>query len=161
MKENLNMLTNSPVIDLDEIWDVYLKLLEAKRDTKKVPDKHVCTHKDYANFVTKTFDLLRDKIVAKSNDYTGGVDNVLVNPIDMAIRSRYPKNSNTVFMMLNNMKSKHEVTLMRQGMNAMDVVDRLTDIILYTLLELYVVENKEAIDKVMGVWYNDNKVEEE
>lgn len=127
---------------------------EEKREADEYLFKTVGTREDYANFVTIMFDKLRDKIKTKSDDYSGKVDNVLEAPMDMASRASRSPTSMSVFSMLNTLKDKHEVTIMRQGMTALDVEDRLTDIILYTLLELYVLHNKDTIDKQLRVWYN-------
>lgn len=127
---------------------------EEKQEADFYKFKHVGTREDYAAFVTVMFDILRDKITSKVNDYSGKKDNVLEAPMDMASRASRNPTSLSVFSMLNTLKSKHEVTLARQGMAALDAEDRLTDIILYTLLELYVLHNKETIDKQLRVRYN-------
>lgn len=127
---------------------------EEKEEVENYAFTHVGTREDYAMFVGIVFDKLRDKITKKVNDYSGKKNNVLEAPMDMASRASKDPTSMSVFSMLNTLKSKHEVTLARQGMAALDVEDRLTDIILYTLLELYVFHNKETIDKQLKVWYN-------
>lgn len=127
---------------------------EEREEVKDYAFKHVGTREDYAMFVGIVFDQLRDKITKKVDDYSGKKNNVLEAPMDMASRASKDPTALSVFSMLNTLKSKHEVTLARQGMTALDVEDRLTDIILYTLLELYVVHHKETIDRQMKVWYN-------
>lgn len=127
---------------------------EEKKEVEKYDFNRVGTREDYANFVTMMFDILRDKVTKKVDDYSGKKNNVLEAPMDMASRASKNPTSLGVFSMLNTLKSKHEVTLARQGMAALDAEDRLTDIILYTLLELYVLHNKETIDKQLKVWYN-------
>lgn len=118
----------------------------AKPDKK--PKKGNTTKYDslmYAEFVDGLFDKIKDKIVKKGAQYTTN-DPVLGAVIVQTERnvggSRRPITRNDVLHTILTLADKHQVALLQHGVSAKDVEDRLTDLIVYDIMALYLMSNK-------------------
>lgn len=95
----------------------------------------------YYDFTNRVFDDIRDKIIAKGKEYTRD-SNVLTGVYDAAARrvGGIPTRDDvlhTIFLL----KDKHDIALLRNGIDCGDIVDRLTDCIVYDLMALYTLED--------------------
>lgn len=92
----------------------------------------------FEDFVSDTFGKIGDKIIAKGDQYTGRKP--VLDAIYEQTRRRIGKDVVTAGNMLHTiltLSDKHQVALLQHGRAAGDVEDRLTDIIVYSLLALY------------------------
>lgn len=92
----------------------------------------------FEDFVSDTFGKIGDKIIAKGSQYTGRKP--VLDAIYEQTKRRIDKDVVTAGNMLHTilmLSDKHQVALLQHGRAAGDVEDRLTDIIVYSLLALY------------------------
>lgn len=118
----------------------------AKPDKK--PKKGNTTKYDilmYSEFVDGLFDKIKDKIVKKGAQYTANnpvLGAVIVQTERNVGGSRRPITRNDVLHTILTLADKHQVALLKHGVYAKDVEDRLTDLIVYDIMALYLMSNK-------------------
>ncbi len=118
-------------------------LMDAKERPTNMPSNQTkvlpYTDKEqFEDFVGDTFGKIGDKIIAKGDQYTGRKP--VLDAIYEQTRRRIGKDVVTAGNMLHTilmLSDKHQVALLQHGRAAGDVEDRLTDIIVYSLLALY------------------------
>ena len=98
----------------------------------------------YYDFVTDLFDDIRDKIVNKTEEYVG-IGNVLDTVYAAAARrvGGIPTRDD-VLRTIFNMKDKNDIALLNNGINCYDVEGKLIDSIVYDLMALYALKDKEV-----------------
>ena len=98
----------------------------------------------YYDFVADLFDDIRDKIVTKAEEYVG-IGNILDTVYAAAARrvGGVPTRDDvrrTIF----SMKDKNDIALLHNGINCYDVEGKLIDSIVYDLMALYALKDKEV-----------------
>ena len=98
----------------------------------------------YYDFVTDLFDDIRDKIVNKTEEYVG-IGNVLDTVYAAAARrvGGMPTRDD-VLRTIFSMKDKNDIALLQSGINCYDVEGKLIDSIVYDLMALYALKDKEV-----------------
>ena len=98
----------------------------------------------YYDFVTDMFDDIRDKIVNKAEEYVG-IGNILDTVYAAAARrvGGMPTRDDVLLTILR-MKDKNDIALLHNGINCYDVEGKLIDSIVYDLMALYALKDKEV-----------------
>ena len=98
----------------------------------------------YYDFVTDLFDDIRDKIVNKAEEYVG-IGNILDTVYAAAARrvGGMPTRDD-VLRTIFSMKDKNDIALLHNGINCYDVEGKLIDSIVYDLMALYALKDKEV-----------------
>ena len=98
----------------------------------------------YYDFVTDLFDDIRDKIVNKAEEYVG-IGNILGTVYEAAARrvGGMPTRDD-VLRTIFSMKDKNDIALLHNGINCYDVEGKLIDSIVYDLMALYALKDKEV-----------------
>ena len=98
----------------------------------------------YYDFVTDLFDDIRDKIVNKAEEYVG-IGNILDTVYAAAARrvGGMPTRDDVLCTILR-MKDKNDIALLHNGINCYDVEGKLIDSIVYDLMALYALKDKEV-----------------
>lgn len=123
-------------------------LYEAKDEQNKdVIDEDRSVPNDvyvYYDFVADMFDDIRDKIVTKAEEYVGS-GNILDTVYAAAARcvGGMPTRDDVLRTILN-MKDKNDIALLNNGINCYDVEGKLIDSIVYDLMALYALKDKEV-----------------
>ena len=114
---------------------------------KDVIDEDKSVPKDlyvYYDFVADLFDDIRDKIVTKAEEYVGS-NNILDTVYAAAARrvGGMPTRDD-VLRTIFSMKDKNDIALLNSGINCYDVEGKLIDSIVYDLMALYALKDKEV-----------------
>lgn len=114
---------------------------------KAVIDENMSVENDlavYYDFVTDLFDDIRDKIVIKAEEYVG-TGNILDTVYKAAARrvGGMPTRDD-VLRTIFSMKDKNDIALLYHGINCYDVEGKLIDSIVYDLMALYALKDKEV-----------------
>ena len=98
----------------------------------------------YYDFVADLFDDIRDKIVTKAEEYVGS-GNILDTVYAAAARrvGGMPTRDD-VLRTIFSMKDKNDIALLHNGINCYDVEGKLIDSIVYDLMALYALKDKEV-----------------
>lgn len=98
----------------------------------------------YYDFVADMFDDIRDKIVTKAEEYVGS-GNILDTVYAAAARrvGGMPTRDD-VLRTIFSMKDKNDIALLHNGINCYDVEGKLIDSIVYDLMALYALKDKEV-----------------
>ena len=98
----------------------------------------------YYDFVADLFDDIRDKIVTKAEEYVG-IGNILDTVYAAAARrvGGMPTRDD-VLRTIFSMKDKNDIALLHNGINCYDVEGKLIDSIVYDLMALYALKDKEV-----------------
>ena len=98
----------------------------------------------YYDFVADLFDDIRDKIVTKAEEYVGS-GNILDTVYAAAARrvGGMPTRDD-VLRTIFSMKDKNDIALLHNGINCYDVDGKLIDSIVYDLMALYALKDKEV-----------------
>ena len=98
----------------------------------------------YYDFVTDLFDDIRDKIVNKAEEYVG-IGNILDTVYEAAARrvGGVPTRDDVLHTIFS-MKDKNDIALLNHGINCYDVEGKLIDSIVYDLMALYALKDKEV-----------------
>ena len=98
----------------------------------------------YYDFVADMFDDIRDKIVTKAEEYVG-IGNILDTVYAAAARrvGGMPTRDD-VLRTIFSMKDKNDIALLHNGINCYDVEGKLIDSIVYDLMALYALKDKEV-----------------
>ena len=98
----------------------------------------------YYDFVADLFDDIRDKIVTKAEEYVG-IGNILDTVYAAAARrvGGMPTRDDVLRTILS-MKDKNDIALLHNGINCYDVEGKLIDSIVYDLMALYALKDKEV-----------------
>lgn len=98
----------------------------------------------YYDFVAGLFDDILDKIVIKGEEYVGK-GNVLDAVYHATVRrvGRMPARDDVLRTILS-MKDKNDIALLYHGINCYDVEGKLIDSIVYDLMALYALKDKEV-----------------
>lgn len=98
----------------------------------------------YYDFVADLFDDIRDKIVIKAEEYVGS-NNILDTVYTAAARrvGGMPTRDDVLRTILS-MKDKNDIALLYHGINCYDVEGKLIDSIVYDLMALYALKDKEV-----------------
>ena len=98
----------------------------------------------YYDFVTDLFDDIRDKIVNKAEEYVG-IGNILDTVYEAAARrvGGMPTRDDVLHTIFS-MKDKNDIALLNHGINCYDVEGKLIDSIVYDLMALYALKDKEV-----------------
>ena len=98
----------------------------------------------YYDFVADMFDDIRDKIVTKAEEYVGS-GNILDTVYEAAARrvGGMPTRDD-VLRTIFSMKDKNDIALLHNGINCYDVEGKLIDSIVYDLMALYALKDKEV-----------------
>ena len=98
----------------------------------------------YYDFVADLFDDIRDKIVNKAEEYVG-IGNILGTVYEAAARrvGGMPTRDD-VLRTIFSMKDKNDIALLHNGINCYDVEGKLIDSIVYDLMALYALKDKEV-----------------
>ena len=98
----------------------------------------------YYDFVADLFDDIRDKIVTKAEEYVGS-GNILDTVYAAAARrvGGMPTRDD-VLRTIFSMKDKNDIALLHNGINCYDVEGKLIDSIVYDLMALYALNDKEV-----------------
>lgn len=109
-------------------------------DTSRVPnDLYV-----YYDFVADLFDDIRDKIVTKAEEYVGNGN--ILDTVYKATARRVGgmPTRDDVLRTIFSMKDKNDLALLYHGINCYDVEGKLIDCIVYDLMALYALKDKEV-----------------
>lgn len=98
----------------------------------------------YYDFVADLFDDIRDKIVIKAEEYVGS-NNILDTVYAAAARrvGGMPTRDDVLHTIFS-MKDKNDIALLHNGINCYDVEGKLIDSIVYDLMALYALKDKEV-----------------
>ena len=98
----------------------------------------------YYDFVADMFDDIRDKIVTKAEEYVGS-GNILDTVYAAAARrvGGMPTRDD-VLRTIFSMKDKNDIALLHNGINCYDAEGKLIDSIVYNLMALYALKDKEV-----------------
>ena len=117
----------------------WLKGKEYEYDATDDLYKPMCIETDTHTFIRFSKQIMKGvfkKFKKKNKQYSGGMvlDNVK-EQTQRRVGEEYSVDDvfHTIFML----KDKHEMTLLRKGLDAGDVEDRITDCIVYDLMALY------------------------
>ena len=98
----------------------------------------------YYDFVADMFDDIRDKIVTKAEEYVGSGN--ILNTVYTAAARRVggmPTRDDVLRTILS-MRDKNDIALLHNGINCYDVEGKLIDSIVYDLMALYALKDKEV-----------------
>ena len=98
----------------------------------------------YYDFVTDLFDDIRDKIVNKAEEYVGSGNILDAVYAAAARRVGGMPTRDDVLRTIFNMKDKNDIALLHNGINCYDVEGKLIDSIVYDLMALYALKDKEV-----------------
>lgn len=109
------------------------------------PDKLPTDHLQYAEFVDGLFSRIKDKIIDKGGQYVG--NRPVLDAVMTQTKRKFPvvprmSLRKDVLHTILTLADKHQVALLQHGLLTKDVEDRLTDMIIYDIMALYLLSDK-------------------
>lgn len=108
-------------------------------------DKLPTDHLQYAEFVDGLFSRIKDKIIDKGGQYVG--NRPVLDAVMTQTKRKFPivprmSLRKDVLHTILTLADKHQVALLQHGLLTKDVEDRLTDMIIYDIMALYLLSDK-------------------
>lgn len=116
-----------------------------KSQHANVSDRLPTDHLQYAEFVDELFSRIKDKIIDKGGQYVG--NRPVLDAVMTQTKRKFPivprmSLRKDVLHTILTLADKHQVALLQHGLLTKDVEDRLTDMIIYDIMALYLMSDK-------------------